>query len=65
MDPNKMKYHTTTEAAKILGMSDRQIRRYCVQETLGQKIAGVWIIDSDEIKAFVRAPKGRRPHSPR
>jgi hypothetical protein len=59
-----MKYHTTTQAAKMLGLSDRQVRRYCVQGALGKKIGGLWLIFDYEIKAFVRAPKGRPPTSP-
>jgi hypothetical protein len=54
-----MKYHSITEAATILRMSTRQIRRYCVRGDIGKKIGGIWIIRSDELKAFVRAPKGR------
>ena len=55
-----MKYYTTTEAAKLLGITDRQIRRYCVSGKLGMKIGRNWAISPDEVEAFVRAPMGRR-----
>lgn len=59
----KHKSHSLPEAAVILRLSERQVRRYCVRGALGQKIGRNWIIGSDEIEAFVRAPKGRRPTS--
>lgn len=54
-----MKYHSIIEAAEILRLSTRQVRRYCVAGRIGQKVGGVWIINSEEIDAFVRSPRGR------
>lgn len=56
-----MKHYPTKEAAKMLGLCTRQVQRYCERGELGQKIGSNWVIGEDEIKAFVRAPKGRRP----
>ncbi len=57
----KTKFHSLPEAAVILRLSERQVRRYCARGALGQKIGRNWVIGSDDLKSFVRAPKGRPP----
>lgn len=47
-----MKYHTTTQAAKILGKCARQVQRYCEQGKLGERIGRNWAIAETELKAF-------------
>jgi hypothetical protein len=53
-----MKYITTADAAKIIGVSDRQVQRYCEQGLLGHKPGRNCIITDREAKEFKRPPKG-------
>ncbi len=53
------------DAAKIIGVTVRQVRRYCKQGLLGEKPGREWRFLVDDVKSFARPPKGRRPTSPR
>lgn len=57
-----MRYHTTAEAAEILGIDQSLVRRYCEQGRLGEKIGRNWAIEAGELKAFKKVK--RRPGNP-
>lgn len=52
-----------TEAAKLRGMSAAMVRRWCQLGLIKSaiKLAGVWIVDRDEILSFKPARVGRKP----
>jgi excisionase family DNA binding protein len=59
-----MKMITTDEAARIIGVSDSMVRRYCRQGVLpASELSGVWVIRESDAKKFRRPPMGR-PSSP-
>lgn len=57
--PEPTKCHSLPEAAVILRLSERQVRRYCKRGTLGQKIGRNWVITGAEIAAFAKVPRPR------
>lgn len=54
---------STSEAAQILGVSQRLIGRYCKQGRLGQIVSGRYLITRDEIRKFrkIKRHPGRPP----
>ena len=54
---------TVAEVAKALGLSEGRVRVICQQGRLGQRVAGVWLITTDELEAFKRHRRG--PGRPR
>jgi excisionase family DNA binding protein len=57
---------TTAEAAKILGVSERRVRQFCIAGRLGLKVGGRYTIDSEELQKFMEKPRppGRPPRTP-
>jgi excisionase family DNA binding protein len=51
------KYLTTTEAAEILGVHQRQVRHLCSQGRLGQRFGSVWMISDAELVKFAKKPR--------
>lgn len=49
---------TVAEVAKALGLSEGRVRVICQQGCLGQRVAGVWLITTDELEAFKRHRRG-------
>lgn len=50
--------YTSQEAARILGISDAMVRRYCIDERLrGRKIGRDWVIESEELERFKAIPR--------
>ncbi len=56
-----MKYITSADAAKIIGVSDRQVRRYCEHGLLGHKPGRNCIITDVQARKFKRPTMGPRP----
>ena len=54
-----MKHYPTKDAAKMLGLSPRQLQRYCERGDIGEQVGRGYVIGADEIKAFARSPRGR------
>lgn len=55
-------YYTPAEAAPLLGIEPRMVRRWCQRNQIGQKIGGRYLIHRSEIDKF---SKEHRPHQGR
>lgn len=45
------------EAAARLGVSTALLRRYCKQGRLGVKVGGRWVIPTEQLDEFAKAPR--------
>ena len=54
-------YLTTDEAATVLGISPRNVRRYCAEGRLGEKHGRNWAIEADDLERFaaIDRPRGQ------
>lgn len=52
-------YLTTTEAAKILGVTQGLVRRWCGQGRLGKRVGRDWILSVAEVKRFAKSGRLR------
>jgi len=48
----RTKYLTTSEAAEILGVTERRIRDFCKAARLGRKIGRNWAISESQLAKF-------------
>jgi excisionase family DNA binding protein len=51
------KRYTTTEAAEVLGISARLVKRYCKEGRLGEKIGRDYSITEAQLKRFRDKPR--------
>lgn len=52
-------YVTASEAARIIGVDESQVRRYCIDEKLpATKVGQQWMIRESDAKKFKRPPMG-------
>ena len=60
-------YLSATQAAPLLGIEPRMVKRWCQRGELGQLVAGIYLIHRDEIEPFLaRKPKtGPKPKAPK
>ena len=58
-----MEFVSTTDAAKILFLTQRRVVQICGEGTFGTKVAGIWMIKKSEVKKYQkdRRPSGRPP----
>ena len=58
-----MKLFTPEQAAALLHISPRLVRRYCAQGRLGQRVGKHWVIRERELNSFsiLPRPRGRKP----
>lgn len=54
-------YLTPEQAAPLLNIEPRMVRRWCQRGLIGQKIGGRYLIHKDEIKTFNRPKQGPKP----
>lgn len=57
---------TVAEVAIELGVSEERVRKLCQQGRIGTKIAGVWLIEREELERFKKRRRGpgRPPKEP-
>ena len=51
------KRHTTAEAARILGITPRLVRKYCSEGRLGSVIGRDYSITHDDLMRFQKKPR--------
>lgn len=51
-DPQSNRYLSTSEAAKLIGLSEIRVRQFCQSGRLGEKICGRYAISYKELQAF-------------
>jgi excisionase family DNA binding protein len=56
---------TVAEIAKKLGVSEERVRKFCQQGRMGEKVAGVWLIDRDEFNTFKKTYTGKPGRPPK
>lgn len=53
---------TPEQAAELLKLQPRMVRRYCQRGILGQKIGGRYLITPEQVEEFIETkPKPRGP----
>jgi excisionase family DNA binding protein len=51
---NATGYLTTIEAAELLGVSERRVRKFCEEGRLGQRIGRIWAIAEVQVAQFAQ-----------
>lgn len=51
------KRYTTAEAAEVLGISARLVKRYCKEGRLGEKIGRNYSITEAQLRRFMESPR--------
>lgn len=49
---------TVAEVAVELGVSEERVRKLCQQGRMGTKIAGVWLIEREELERYKKRRRG-------
>lgn len=47
----------TSAAARILGITESLVRRYCRRGLLGKPVADRWVISKEDLKEFRKKPR--------
>jgi excisionase family DNA binding protein len=55
-----MKFISTKEAARIIGVSQRRVQQFVTQGRLqAHKVAGVWLVNQDDLDKVKNRKNGR------